>query len=232
MCTVTYIPIEKGFILTHNRDENINRKISILPKQYMQGELELIYPKDQEKNGTWFCVDKTGRATCVLNGAFSKHTSAPPYNKSRGLVVLETFEAKSFSEWIINVNLDQIEPFTLILVDQDFQELRWDGINKHVKKLAKEESHIWSSATLYNQNTQRKRRIWLNEWLDNHPKTNESMLDFHNTAGEGIAETNLRMSYGTNHKTISITQFSATSINYKMNHFNFLSNRESSLEWK
>ena len=128
MCTVTFIPVKQDeYIFTHNRDEKLTRKPSLLPKERLFGKKKLIYPVDLDKKGTWFCCDKSNKVACILNGAFEKHKSNPPYKKSRGLIVLESFLNNSFESWIENVNLKNIEPFTLILFEKDrLTELRWD----------------------------------------------------------------------------------------------------------
>lgn len=231
MCTVTFVPNDSGCIITHNRDENIHRKTSLLPKVYTHENIELIYPKDQEKHGTWFAADKTGRVACVLNGAFKKHKVLPPYKKSRGLIVLEAFLHSSFYNWCNTSDLENIEPFTLILFDEKLIEFRWDGAKKHIKKLNELQSHIWSSATLYTDETKRKRKEWLSNWFKATPVTGENLLDFHNNAGEGNKETNLRMSFGENHKTVSVTQYISTKNQYEMHHFNFLSEQDSIMRW-
>ena len=112
MCTVTFIPSNNGVIITHNRDEKLTRLPSDLPKKTEYFGKKLWYPKDTDKNGTWFCTDEKGRVACILNGAFEKHTSTPPYRLSRGIVVLDAFKESTFSEWLNNYDLNNIEPFT------------------------------------------------------------------------------------------------------------------------
>ena len=47
MCTVTYLPIgDADFILTSNRDEQPSRK-TIEPKEYVEDNVKLTYPKDE-----------------------------------------------------------------------------------------------------------------------------------------------------------------------------------------
>ena len=45
--------------------------------------------------------------------------------------------SNSFENWIEDVNLKNIEPFTLILFEKGrLTELRWDEKHKHVKNLS------------------------------------------------------------------------------------------------
>ncbi|MEJ0104484.1 MAG: hypothetical protein WDO19_18805 [Bacteroidota bacterium] len=57
--------------------------------------------------------------------------------------------------------LDEIEPFTLVIWEADeLFECRWDGDKKYAKHLDKHVPHIWSSATLYNDEAIIKRKEW------------------------------------------------------------------------
>ena len=225
MCTATFVPSSKhGFIFTHNRDEKLSRKTSTLPQKRTFMGKSLFYPVDTDKNGTWFCCDEQGRLACILNGAFEKHSPNPPYKKSRGLIVLESFVPKTFDSWIKKVDLNNIEPFTLILFENsNLTELRWDGKNKHLKNLSTAQTHIWSSVTLYSKDVISKRETWLKDWLNSSNTTPKSLFDFHNSAGESQPETNLKMEVEGSHKTVSITQLYVNKLERWMNHVNLVS---------
>ena len=53
MCIVSFIPTEKGFTLTSNRDEQIDRSCD-KPEFHVNNKATLIYPKDSILGGTWF----------------------------------------------------------------------------------------------------------------------------------------------------------------------------------
>jgi uncharacterized protein with NRDE domain len=227
MCTVTFIPLEKAVIITHNRDEKITRLPSDLPQEKNHFGKKLWYPQDTDKNGTWFSVDKRGRVACILNGAFEKHESKPPYRKSRGLVVLDTFKEDTFQDWLNTYDLTDIEPFTLILFEdsETLFELRWDGEKKHIKTLPVNINHIWSSSTLYSPASKEKRKNWLKTWLNENPITANSLLDFHNYGG-GSNDISLKMEILGSHKTVSITQFFASENERFIDHINFTTDRK------
>lgn len=233
MCTVTFIPVNnQEFILTHNRDEKLTRSNSKLPKRRSFQGKELIYPVDGDKNGTWFCSDATGKIACILNGAFEKHISKPPYAKSRGIIVLESFLAPGFDQWTDSVKLQGIEPFTLILFEKGvLTEFRWDGKEKHKKNLSTTDPHIWSSATLYSKEAVTKRENWLTDWLNTEPTTPESIFRFHNYGGNDAKETNLKMEILGSHKTVSITQVHITKLHRSMNHINFVSQETTNFQY-
>jgi uncharacterized protein with NRDE domain len=117
MCTVTYLPIGNNqFILTSNRDESPMRK-TIAPKKYDEQGVALVYPKDELAGGTWIGLSEKNRLVCLLNGGFEIHERKGPYAMSRGLIVKKILSAENSVTCIENFIFDNIEPFTLVLVD-------------------------------------------------------------------------------------------------------------------
>lgn len=151
MCTISYYPKtdNTGFILTFSRDEMPARSSIDIVNDEKKG---IIYPKDTLHGGTWLAMSKqNGRFTCLLNGAFEQHERRLPYRKSRGLVLLESFEYADIKDFWLNYDLTNIEPFTMITGQENrFLEFRWDGTIRHSRQIDVKKSKIWSSATLYN----------------------------------------------------------------------------------
>jgi len=207
MCTVTFIPSGDGCYITSNRDEKQVRKPALAPREYTHGYSLLTYPKDADAGGTWIAMKDNGDAAVLLNGAFLKHTSNPPYSKSRGLVFLDIFTAVEPTDNFKEVNLFNIEPFTLILYTAgQLNECRWDGNNKHSKILDEGIPHIWSSVTLYDEEVVDRRRQWFENWLVRHPSpTQQDILDFHRFGGDGDTHNDLRMNRNGKMLTVSIT---------------------------
>jgi len=210
MCTVTYIPqSNSNYILTSNRDESVNRAKALTPKLTRLGDVKVIFPQDSSKGGTWIGATNQGKTLCLLNGAFVKHEVTQNYTKSRGLVVLDFFKAKDSKSFIKSYSLKGIEPFTLIIIDGcevlSLLELKWDGIEKHIKVLNPNESYIWSSATLYNKEQAKNKASVFNDFVKSQP-TATNILTFHEN---GVPKNTNLMKY-TNPKspieTISITQ--------------------------
>ncbi len=167
MCTLSFYPkpTESGeFVLTFSRDETPNRSTIEVVKDEKRG---LIYPKDVLHGGSWLAMStQTGRFTCLLNGAFECHVRQLPYRKSRGLILLESFDYQHFTDFCAQHNLDNIEPFTMLSLEKNtFMELRWDGTKKHIRPLALSTPQIWSSATLYDPSVQKRRKAWFYEFL-------------------------------------------------------------------
>src|SRR4051812_35703302 len=119
MCTVTYLPThQNGFILTHSRDEKAIRKPALSPQAVIIGGQEVYFPQDPQGKGTWIATSAY-TTLCLLNGAYIAHEPQPPYKHSRGLVLLHFFDYASIDNFIALYDFDGIEPFTLIMVEEE-----------------------------------------------------------------------------------------------------------------
>jgi len=191
MCTVTIIPKGKNdFILTSNRDEAPNRT-SIPPDIYSVKNTKMMFPKDELAGGTWIGVSDKNRLICLLNGGFICHERKADYRMSRGLVVNDLLASENIITAINKYNLDDIEPFTLVIVDWNtdlkLYELVWDGTKKHFRTLPLEPK-MWSSSTLYTKEMKKERLQWFEDFnSDSYRNGNivdsKTMLNFHKTAG-------------------------------------------------
>jgi uncharacterized protein with NRDE domain len=185
MCTVTFLPLSNNdFILTSNRDEQRLRE-TLPPKIYEEDGIEMLFPKDKVAGGTWIGVSSKKRLVCVLNGGFIKHKRKENYSKSRGLIAKEILKANSLQPYLDNLNLLEVEPFTMILVDWNnlelnLTELVWDEHEKHITK-HKNEPKIWSSSTLYSNEVKELRNKWFQQWLGENEFISEAILQFHHT---------------------------------------------------
>lgn len=197
MCTVTYLPLEnEGFILTSNRDESPMRN-TIPPQKYTENDVELVYPKDELAGGTWIGTSEKKRLVCLLNGGFEKHERNTYYRMSRGVVVKNILSVDDPVQYILDFDFDNIEPFTVVLVDWGRElttyELVWDGTQKHFQKL-EQKPKIWSSSTLYTAEMKEERKEWFQEWLEGHKTYNQgAILDFHQSTDKGTEGTTLKM---------------------------------------
>ncbi len=202
MCTVSYVPEKKGYILTFNRDEDPSRKAE-LPKKLTLGNGTVITaPRDKQGGGTWIAQDENGRSACLLNGAFFKHIRQSPYRMSRGQLVIKAFEFSDFDDFLSDICLDAIEPFTLLLIaPEKIQKLVWDGVEKYIEKLSAKEVHLWSSATLYTSAQHAHKYSYFIEALKNKGSGSDQILRIHGKETD--------TSFIIDHplvKTVSITQ--------------------------
>jgi hypothetical protein len=210
MCTVTYIPLENGFVLTSSRDERVLRQ-TLKPALYTHdNNILLVYPKDQIAGGTWIAMSNN-RIACLLNGGFVNHEKLHVYSKSRGVVLLEYFNSKSILNFIETIDLKHVEPFTLLLINNqnefEFKELVWDGKVKHVASKECSPATIWSSSTLYSEDDRLLRRNWFNEWIYKNDKEEDfDILNFHSKKHGNNNENDILMSRNDTLQTVSISQ--------------------------
>ncbi len=219
MCTVSYLPLENGFILTSNRDEWNQRPAALFPQEYTLFIQKITFPKDPQANGTWIAMSNDF-TLCLLNGAFVKHQHKPPYRLSRGLVLLDFFQYLSVEKYRSDYNFDGVENFTLLIksnTSNAFHELRWDGTTLHHIELNHTEKYIWSSCTLYTDEIIAERKQWFADWLANHPEyTQEEIIHFHTFAGKGDESNDVIMKRENGVQTVSVTSIEKRLDNLQM----------------
>jgi uncharacterized protein with NRDE domain len=208
MCTVSFVNSNDTIIITSNRDEKIIRPSAIPPGDYTINGKNVIFPKDPKAGGTWFVVDANGTVLVLLNGADEKHKVELPYRKSRGLIVLDIISSFSPKDFWTEINLENIEPFTLVLFqNKELFQLRWNGIAKESTPLDLNKKYVWSSSTLYSREIREKRSNWFYTFLDLNEKISETeMLHFHRYTEENNQENGLVINRNDEMKTLSITQ--------------------------
>ena len=207
MCTVTFIPTSKGYIITSNRDEKIVRPKAISPKTYEINGQPITFPKDQKAGGSWIaCTDN--KVAVLLNGAQEKHDKKPAYKKSRGLILLEIISTNDSLQHWSEIDLTEIEPFTIILFENNILfQLQWNEIEKNEEEIAVSESHIWSSSTLYSKEIRTERAKWFADFsLKNENPSANDILNFHQFTQAENTEFGLQINRNNLLKTISITQ--------------------------
>ena len=220
MCTVTFLPtLNNNFILTSNRDEQRSRETD-LPMKYFEDGVEMLFPKDKMAGGTWIGISDKKRLVCVLNGAFVKHKRKENYAKSRGVIAKEVLKSDDFLNFIKSLNLVNIEPFTMVIVDWNNNQLNlfeliWDDNKMHFNKL-KSEAKIWSSSTLYSNEVKEVRKNWFNNWKENNKFSKETILNFnHSQLGDKEQSILMKRSYV---ETVSITSVEKNNSSLEMNY--------------
>lgn len=234
MCTVSFIPFsDEKVVLTSNRDEDINRP-ALEPAKFEFEDYQLIFPKDPIGEGSWISINNTGRFVCLLNGAFEKHKHQPPYRHSRGKVVIDFFKYQHIENFHDLYDLDNIEPFTLIVLDKgnDLFEYRWDGNTKHIKSLDNSIPNIYSSSTLYTPKIIEKRQNWFEKFLKESEISESNILNFHKFAGDGDSRNDLVMQFkGKSHtvQTTSVTQIIKTNNDINLSYNDLLTEETKTL---
>lgn len=228
MCTVTYIPTKDHIFLTSNRDEKNRRTDALAPAIYNANSGRILFPKDGDAGGTWIAAHENGSIVIFLNGGFKAHTPLPPYRRSRGLVLLDIIGQPSPLDYFDHVDLENIEPFTAIIRDSNkLSECRWDGSKKYYSEVDAGLPHIWSSVTLYDDETILKRKKWFDDWMAaNKNPSADDILHFHQFTGDGDAHNDLMMNRNGNVYTVSITSVEISGDRLMMNYLDLKNDQQ------
>ncbi|MEM9361034.1 MAG: NRDE family protein [Bacteroidota bacterium] len=232
MCTVSFIASGGNYFITSNRDEHVSRPTAFEPKKELVNNMEIVFPKDPKAGGTWFAINELGYVGVLLNGAFKRHKSVGNYRKSRGLVLLEIMSKESPENYVNEIDLKGIEPFTLVLLQQDkLMELRWDESEKHSKLLSTANSYIWSSSTLYDEDAIQHRASLFSSFMENTTNLNpENIVDFHSNNHSDF-ENGFIIDRETGLKTFSVTQAILQGDDTSLHHFDLLNNKKSMISF-
>lgn len=232
MCTVSYIPTGEGFILTSSRDENPGRGAASLPQRYDLGRTSVFCPKDYSSQGTWVLTSENNYTLCLLNGAYIAHPKKAYYRHSRGQVPLDFFKYNNIAEFVQQYDFTDLEPFTLLVLHYQFSTtsfnvLRWDGLQIHSEVLDAKHAHVFSSATLYDDNIKELRRQWLTEYLKERSNVSlTEMVHFHSHCHEEDRQNGLRVYRNENLMTVSICSIDFSPTRTKILYHDVLKNRQ------
>lgn len=229
MCTVSFVCSNDKIIITSNRDEKTIRPSAIPPKNYILNGKNIIYPKDSKAGGTWYVVDENGTVLVLLNGADQKHQVQSNYRKSRGQIVLEMISSVSPKKFWKEIDLEKIEPFTIVLFqDKLLFQLRWNGIEKSTVNLETDKNYVWSSSTLYSKEIREQRESWFYAFLDANllEITEEKMLHFHRYTEADNNEHGLVINRNNEMKTLSITQSVIEKNKMMIHHLDLIEDKE------
>lgn len=227
------MPFGDKIFITSNRDEMIRRPAASVPVIQKMETGKILFPKDGKAGGTWIALHNNGNAMVLLNGALERHHHNPPYRKSRGIIFLDIFDSSYPSKQFLKTDLQNIEPFTLVIWDNNqLFEARWDGNDTSIEQIDHTTPHIWSSATLYDKEVIEKRKHWFAVWLmENSSVSIESIIAFHRFGGEGDENIDLRMNRAGILQTVSITGIELMSDKSVMYYSDMLTGTESVNEW-
>ena len=226
MCTVSFVYSNGKTIITSNRDEKVLRESAIEPKNYLVNNKNILFPKDPKAGGTWFAIDENANVLVLLNGADEKHTVHLPYRKSRGLIVLDIISSISPKDFWNEIDLENIEPFTLVLFqNSQLFQLRWNGNEKNTLVLDECKNHVWSSSTLYSKEIREKRSKWFYSFLERISIPSEiEMFDFHRNTEKENTENGLVINRKEEMKTLSITQTTFEKNKGSISHHDLITN--------
>jgi hypothetical protein len=166
MCTVTYIPTENdGFLVAHNRDERIDRRMATPPLSRVIRGRQVIYPVDPEGMGTWIGISDEGKLASLLNGGTKSHKRKPPYKHSRGLVIPAYFSFSDVEEFHHQYDFSGLEPFTLVVLENSRMfMLVWEDETLTLSEKNRRLPHIFFSHSLYPKPSLENRSVDFYRW--------------------------------------------------------------------
>lgn len=231
MCTVSFVYANNSFLLTSNRDEKVTRPSAIEPRIYQTATKKIIYPKDAKAGGTWFVVDEFGNTIILLNGGKFKHVAKEKYRLSRGIIVLELMSSKSIVSTWKDIDLTDIEPFTLVVLEnKKLFQLQWSGDEKSAIELDISQMYIWSSSTLYTPEIQQQRADWFEQYMSaNKDISAEIMNFFHKNTESKDSKNGLIINRDNVLKTLSVTQAVISESSVSVNYSDLILNKEYSI---
>lgn len=191
-------------------------------------------PQDNKAGGTWLAVSPSGVVACLLNGAFKRHRHQPPYTKSRGIVLTDSFGFDALKEFAVNYVFNGIEPFTIVKISprKRVEVLRWDEKKCTLGIENGQQPHIWSSAKMYPKNVaaESKRRFLQLKYYS--PKINRNeLLRFH--LSESYENKMERMGYAPKSFLTTVSIISIETIGNRMlyKYIDLVSGEEKQLAW-
>lgn len=224
MCTVSFVSVDNRYFITSNRDEHISRPSAQKPQEEVIGNTRILFPKDPKAGGTWFALNEYGVVSVLLNGAFVRHASVGNYRRSRGLILLDVISSDNPETKLWEMELYNIEPFTMVLFNSELLEFRWDGNQKYFRPLDKTKNHIWSSSTLYEDKVIEHRAQLFDRFIDQNPVIGASdVVNFHSTNHDDF-ENGFIIDRGSGLKTFSVTQVVLEEDETLMRHLDLLNN--------
>lgn len=148
MCTISYLPLPKGYALAFSRDEQISRPRALAPSPLFKGS-NWLAPKDPLSNGTWIAFHpETGDFIALYNGAFIPHQKKT-YVKSRGQVIPALLSGSRVVP-PASAQFLGMEPFSLLeRQNQSLTLHRWDGRRLFTEPKEPTMPFQLSSCTLY-----------------------------------------------------------------------------------
>ena len=230
MCLVSYIPLKSGYVLSSNRDESPMRDAADVIDELINGQ-KVFYPGDVA-GGSWIFCSNSMRIVCILNGAFEDHERRLPYRQSRGLVGKDFFQFEDAVEFFEKYSLINIEPFTMIIVEDNSPwEFRWDGHKKYIEHLEPGDIHVWSSCTLYSPDVIKMRANALKNNLKTIDITDKNaLIQAHLSRDKENLFNGLYMERDEIVKTISHTQVIVNNDRASMRYDNLIGSKSTKLE--
>jgi hypothetical protein len=130
MCTVSFLPNDRGFYLAVNRDEKRARAAALPPSVVSLDGARAVFPL-QPGAGTWISANDHGICLALINWHRIDREPAGPI-RSRGAIIQSLggkLSLKQVSGALRKLSLPRLRPFRLLgfsLPEQKIAEWKWD----------------------------------------------------------------------------------------------------------
>jgi hypothetical protein len=207
MCCLTiYRNLDNEYIFTHNRDESLLRPLGNNQINGITiGQKTVYMPKDPVSNGTWIATNGEMTAA-ILNGYKVAHVKESNYKASRGIIIPYLFEKDSIALFSNQFDPAGFEPFTLLVYhkSEGLYEFGWDNSQLVKTKLDGQNSYIYSSTTLYNDEVINKRSLLFQNFTK-HSINAEDLWKLHVKSGTNYHDY-FNVKYNDHIQTVSTSQ--------------------------
>src|SRR5690242_4963776 len=125
MCTVTFMPRQKGYCLAMNRDEKLARRQGLPPTLKIVKNRRVICPSEVG-GGTWIALNDLGVSLALINW-YSVPTRIEISPITRGKVVRSTSTGdnpEAVEQLLSDLPLNRINPFRLVGVFSARREIK------------------------------------------------------------------------------------------------------------
>ncbi len=158
MCTLSFVPRSRGYVVAMNRDERLSRVEALPPRKFVSGDRAAIYPHEPG-GGTWIAANDR----CITFALLNLGDSSGRKQRSRGEIIPALIGSDSPGEAdarLRRMELKGVLPFRLIGIfggERRVLEWRWDGRRVSRRRLRWLRQH-WFSSGLSDEQARRGRQ--------------------------------------------------------------------------
>lgn len=131
MCTLSWKPVARGYLLYFNRDEQRTRSAALPPALRRYNGVDFLAPVDATHGGTWLLVNAHGLSLALLNHYPGTPVQTAGIQASRGLLPLACADCASAADAVgrcTGLPLTHYPPFHFVAIDMRAAAvLTWDG---------------------------------------------------------------------------------------------------------
>jgi hypothetical protein len=134
VCTLSFNPSNRDFLVAMNRDELHSRQMALPPRIFDVDGVKVAYPREPS-GGTWIACSEDGNLVALLNWHASPPEKQIEHPQTRGSLIPSLITAPTAAEVtarLANLHLTTILPFRLVGIFRsrpEVREWRWNGTN-------------------------------------------------------------------------------------------------------